>query len=582
MLELHNGWSARTLTGWANHHLRQPPGRRSPTARRPDSAVAPEHSWGTPNQLPVRDRDDHSEWPRAFRSRDTLDRVNTSRPDHLTSRLFRRQFVLGPRPVSGLQDWNRLTIDDRFFLAVHPDLDVCSVRLKDLTIILLGYILDPERPSATNVEILEAVANTASTFEDLIESTKDKNGRFALIVRVDDQYRILHDAIGYRQVFFHRDSSGGVWCASQPSLIAAILGLAVDEGIRGDLWQLPLFRQTSGYWYPGNITLYRDIFHLYSNHYLDLINGEVTRYWPRTSINRLSIEAAVSRCSELLRGTFASAIHRFDLGLTITSGYDCRVLLSACRDLIKDIHFVTHTHQQLDESGEDIQIPKAMLKRFELPHHVARHTEDIDRSFHQDFVTSVTGAKKSAEQNAYAFYTLFQSLDQEIVVALGEGGGLGKTVYRLPSLIKPNPKSLATLARMRGSHTAETAFGDWLETTESLLDKGMMITDLFYWEMRLGNWSTLAISCYDLVFESLLPFNCRSVLETLIGVDEEYRRPPNYTHVHLVEEMWPELLDFPINPRFRKTEALVQGIKKQKWYDGLRDLKFLYHYLFGS
>lgn len=247
------------------------------------------------------------------------------------------------------------------------------------------------------------------------------------------------------------------------------------------------------------------------------------------------------------------------------------------------IHYLTHTHSNLNENGPDIQIPRKLLERFGLKHHIAHHSNEVANDFQIIFKKNVTGAKNLHSRNAYAFLKYFQSIGIEMVVAAGEGGGLGKSVYpRLPSFFEVNEKALATLAGMRGSQTAERAFEEWLESANIAVAFGINILDLLYWEMRLGNWSTLAISSYDIVFESFLPFNCRKLIEYLISVDKKYRVPPNYTHVYLIDHMWPELLELPINPPSNKKEEFRKKIRGKNFYGKLRLLKFMYRYLLGS
>src|SRR3990172_5475170 len=68
--------------------------------------------------------------------------------------LFRRQFVLGPRFAEGFLTWNRLELTPLLRLAVHPDLPTCTARRGKRSIALLGYILDPDDPGATDADIV--------------------------------------------------------------------------------------------------------------------------------------------------------------------------------------------------------------------------------------------------------------------------------------------------------------------------------------------------------------------------------------------------------------------------------------------
>lgn len=496
--------------------------------------------------------------------------------------LFRRQFILGTHYIKGLERWNKVIIDNKLFLTVHPDLEVLKITFEEKIIVLLGYILDPFNPSLSNLEIINNIAEKVSAADDIFPYIDSMCGRFVFIVKIKDELRIFNDAAGYRQIFYYTDDKNSIWCASQPSIIASEFGLKTSQGIVKDFYQLPVVKSEIARWYPGDMTVYKDIYHLIPNHYLDLNSGNVKRFWPVKSIKPISIEKAVEYSSKILQGAFESASNRFNLALTVTAGYDTRVLIASCNLIKEKIHFLTHTHSNLDENGLDIQIPRELLKRFGLKHHIVHHSSKVNDNFGIIFKRNVTGAKDSAERNAYAFFKYLQHSDTEMVVAQGEGGGIGKSFYQLPAFFQVNGKALATSTGMRGSRIAESAFEKWLESAKKAVDNGINIKDLLYWEMRLGNWSTIAISSYDIVFESFLPFNCRILMQYLISVDKKFRLPPNYTHVYLIDKMWPELLEIPINPPANKKEEIVGKIRSKKFFGKVRSLKLMYGYLMGS
>lgn len=496
--------------------------------------------------------------------------------------LFRRQFVLGSNDLKSFPKWSKVSINGKLFVSAHPDLDVLKVTFKENTIVLLGYILDPFNPTFNNLEIVNRIAERISTADDIFPYLDSKCGRFAIIVKINNELRIFNDAAGYRQIFYYTDDANNIWCASQPSIITEEFGLKTDEEIVKDLSHLPLINNESARWYPGNLTLYKDIHHLTPNHYLDLNSGEVKRYWPVKSLEPISVEKAAEYSSKILQGAFESASKRYNLALTITAGYDTRVLLAACNKLKEKIHYITHTHGNLDENMPDIKIPQKMLERFGLQHHIAYHSDKVDNDFKNIYKRNVTGAKDLHKKNAYAFLKYFENMGKEMVVAQGEAGGLGKRFYRLPPYFKFNEKTLATVAGMRGSRNAEQAIGEWLESANKAVALGINILDLLYWELRLGNWSTLAVSSYDIVFESFIPFNCRKLMECLISVETKYRLTRKNIHLCMIDRMWPELLEFPLNPPIDKKDEIMNKLRNKKFYGKLRFLRFMYHYLVGS
>jgi len=136
--------------------------------------------------------------------------------------LYRRQYILTPRPIDSFGNWKQIHISDNVFLSSHPDLPVIVTKTKDRSIILLGYIIDPYNPRFNDAQIVEDVINRSKTADEVFKNIADKCGRFAMVVKMGGDFRIFSDACGLRQVFYHVDKQNSVWCASQPHVIAQI------------------------------------------------------------------------------------------------------------------------------------------------------------------------------------------------------------------------------------------------------------------------------------------------------------------------------------------------------------------------
>jgi hypothetical protein len=71
--------------------------------------------------------------------------------------LFRRQFLLGPDFVEQLPHWEKLKIADKLFATIHPDLNYVHKVSATSSITLLGFILDPDHPEASDNDIIESL-----------------------------------------------------------------------------------------------------------------------------------------------------------------------------------------------------------------------------------------------------------------------------------------------------------------------------------------------------------------------------------------------------------------------------------------
>ena len=313
--------------------------------------------------------------------------------------LYRRQFILGPSFNNSISGWTRIEINRRLFIYVHPDLHVTKIFFKHKFIILMGYILNPYVPEQKDSDIILEILKKINNVDDVFQIVSSMCGRYVLVIGINNELKIFSDAAGLRQIFYYRNESS-IWCASQPSLIAEYCDITIDEDVEKELELLPLFSETSEYWFPGNLSVYRNVYHLTPNHYLDINSGAVVRYWPRKRLESITISNCLEISSKILQGVFKAACNRFRLAFGITAGLDTRILLAACKEVIHDIYFFTHTHKSLNRNGADITIPKSLFADLGLKHHVLDYFNDMSDDFKYYFYKNVTYARKEKGINA--------------------------------------------------------------------------------------------------------------------------------------------------------------------------------------
>ena len=489
---------------------------------------------------------------------------------------FRRQYVFGPRNVTIFPGWKTEALPDGNFLSVHPDLPFTIVEKEKSYLVVLGYIVDPGSEFHDDSGIISSLLMRAGSFEDLFSNLEIMGGRYIMIAHMHGTTILFSDATGFRQTFYYTDSSGRLWCASQPSVLAELFGLCTDECIERELFSIPMFNHGSEYWYPGILTAYKEVSHLLPNHYLDITAKRQIRYWPRKPITSISCDECIEQVSPLLRGLFRDISNRFSLAVTVTAGLDSRLLLAASKEMRSSVHYLTHTHRTMGVSGIDIVLPSIMLPELGLRHHVIFHSEKMDPDFERIFRRNVTTARVEKGINAYAMHCHFEELGEEMVVANGIGGEITRSFFNLPKLIPVNGNSLARLTGMAGSPCAVEQFDMWLSDASSVTHYGISVLDLFYWEQRVGNWAAMAFSEYDISYEGFSPFSCRRLLELLLGVDKKYRLGPRYEiHTRLIEELWPETMHYAINPAKNRRAAWAKNFRYSYIHSILKTLKYM-------
>jgi hypothetical protein len=103
---------------------------------------------------------------------------------------------------------------------------------------------------------------------------------------------------------------------------------------------------------------------------------------------------------------------------------------------------------------------------------------------------------------------------------------------------------------------------------------------LLLWEQLLGNWGAVGNSESDIAIEEFDPYDSHYMYETLLGVDEVAIKGNRHLMFReMLRRMWPELLEFPINPPSTFKDRIRWSLKRVGAYDALKMLRYEAHYL---
>jgi hypothetical protein len=467
-------------------------------------------------------------------------------------RLFPNQFILGPAYVDGLPDWQMVGVDDCIKLTVHRGLLVTQVHDVHRSLTLLGFILDPHDPGATDEDVLRRLLAGFSSIRDLIRLTASYGGRWLIVATLGSDAWLFTDALGLRQAFYTPQAhGGGIWGGSQPGTIAEILGLSVDEEARTFVDSYTV-RSDPEYRWPATATPYKEVRHLLPNHFLDLKTGASHRYWPDRPLTALGASDALDMLAECLPGLVNAAVARFDLVLGLTAGWDSRLVLAASRAVKDKIAYVTVRQRTMPEGATDVATAARLMASLGLGHQIIRAPVTTSAAFSYQFKRSVGFAHKHYAADAEAIFDFTRA---QKVALTGSGAEVGRCSFRsqlpLSRWRRVTARDLSRLQRMNALPFALKHFDNWLSDLGDT--HGINVLDLFEWEQGHGNWLAMTQLEFDSAWRDIFtPYNSRDVLVTLLSVDESYRRKPEYRLFRdLMARLWPEVLREPINPERR-------------------------------
>jgi hypothetical protein len=463
------------------------------------------------------------------------------------------QFVLGPKHLESFAG-NRAVVAGSLRLAVDSSLALTRVAEAGRELVLIGHILDPLKPAATNEDILHGLLGSFTDRDGLFESTNGYGGRWVMIASDGKDRFLFNDALGLRQVFYTEPNEcGTVWAMSQPGVVARALNLPLDPEAAAFM-ESKAFQSHPEYRWPGAASPFRAIKHLLPNHWLNLNTGASRRYWPARPLPRVAPDDAVARLAVLLPGMVQAVAQRFDLALSLTAGLDSRLVMAAARPIIDRVAFVTVHQNNMSHDHPDLTIPDRILSRLGLAHEAIRAEPAMTPEFRRRYDAAVYLAHEHYGPDAEVLARRFL---RRTAALTGSGAEVGRCSFRkdLPfsgyRTIKP--RHLARLQRMERETFALRHFAAWL--TDATPRHNVKLLDLFEWEQGHGNWLAMTQLEFDIAWREIItPYNCRAVFTTLLGVDERYRRAPDYRLFRrLIGQLWPELLQEPINPKRRRT-----------------------------
>jgi hypothetical protein len=95
----------------------------------------------------------------------------------------------------------------------------------------------------------------------------------------------------------------------------------------------------------------------------------------------------------------------------------------------------------------------------------------------------------------------------------------------------------------------------------------------------LGNWGAVGNSESDIALDEVNSYDSNLLHETLLGVDERYADyKKNILFQEMIRRMWPELLQWPINPPYTLRGRVLSSLDKVGVLGALKEMKYQTEY----
>jgi hypothetical protein len=487
---------------------------------------------------------------------------------------FRGQFILAKDPIEELRGWNIIIINS-FRLYVHPDIEVNQAEEMQNSIVLIRKIFDPYNFLKDNSTILKDILNCTSSTKDILLKIKRYAGSYVIIGKIKNEFNIWSDARATQEIYYCTNSNQIV-CGSQPNLIARFSNPVIEktkDSLVLDFYENYLFDSR----WVGIETCFENIRHLLPNHYLNIHDRRPYRYWPNSRIELLSIQEAVSKSCKYLKGIMKSIVHRYSVMMAVTAGTDSRTLLAASREVLDNIYCFVN-NRGLGYFNPDIEIPNKIFKDIGKKFHVHDVPEDVDDEFRKIYLNNTFLANERLLPSIYnVFYRGYQ--DKILILGVGE---IGRTFYGLQPK-KLNSHRMASKLGYSDCPYVIDQFDKYISEMLPIANSfGINAMIILYWEQRLGNWGAVRNSESKIAIEKIDPFNSHLLNEIFLGVNEKYKNYQESLCIlfkEMIKSMWPELLEYPVNPSISLRDRIKSGLMMIGAYEILKELKYQVSYM---
>lgn len=292
-------------------------------------------------------------------------------------------------------------------------------------------------------------------------------------------------------------------------------------------------------WIPGPLTAHEGLARLLPNHYLDLADWRPVRFWPRPDFaTGCAPEAAVEIVAERMQGFIAAAADEARVGVTLTAGFDSRMVLAASRSVAGRLEYFTFTPPR---PGLDQIRAGELATRLGLAHRLmplVAATPAEQEAWDRAVGHVITHPNRQAHPS-------LRPLDHDLILT-GIRGETGRArLYRHDwATIDTRPATVSlVLSRLGQPQDPElvAALEPWLAGIAHLPTS--LVLDLAVLELFFATLWRPA-QCAEAL--ELLPFADRAVQTAFLSVPPE-AKGEDRLFVAAIRAMWPEALDLPVN-----------------------------------
>ncbi|TDC54425.1 hypothetical protein E1212_03015 [Jiangella ureilytica] len=459
----------------------------------------------------------------------------------------------GPDWADVTAPWPSLTVGALTYRFQHRTAYAHSVAqtARDRTpeVVLIGHAVDVEHGTSDRHWIAAYVASLAAEhgLDAVVRYVAYLGGRFTCFVHDGDELTVIPDCHATQSVYWSGSGRDFV-ASSHVELAGQAADAAVDEHAHDLYDTLVEIRGSAGTKYlPGIATAYRSVRPLIPNCLLeaDLASGRTVhrRFYPFEELREMDVKVTYERFEELFRAHLRLLSTFGPVGISVTSGLDSRTTLAGGREFLPPNSFAFTFYRSTnpaDAHAEDLYGGNQTAWNYQLPHRVIRWDGRIKSPAFDAIFTTTFPRLSQARTIAQAFY---DGLPRDFFHFQSTIAETGTVFYKRREVTEISAQRLTHLwhgADVARVESLVAAFEEFIHYADFRADNlhGYDYHDLFYWEHRNSRWAANRYHEADLAHRVLLPFNQRSLIETMLSLPFKDRADRVLLH-HLIDRFPP-------------------------------------------
>ena len=468
--------------------------------------------------------------------------------------MFRNQYILTNKAIKVTEDINQLSIAN-FSLHFGKDIEHYTIQKGNKQITLLGYVFH----CYNNKIEQELITNLFELNEQaLLDELDCWCGHFVVFI-AGETFQVYNDACASFKVFYG-ENDGYKSIGSDPKILTRFLNFKEDKRPEKlKFYQSDYFLKNKIR--AGNETKFAKLFQLTANQHLNIGDLESRRNFPRRKRIEISEQEACGKLMPIFNNLILNINKRYNIYTSVTAGFDSRVSMAATKKYSKEITYYTFKFPNKAEDYIDYRIPKQITSKLNLKYILKPLINKLPEIEKEKILSSYTTPRLKA---FLQYFEEFPKNEKENILMTGGVSEVAKNY--LENVPISTGKHIVRAIHFPDNAYLFNYYQSWLDKNQLTINSfDYNLLDIVHWEQDITSFAGQNMHYAHQYTKIISIFNCTKVLEIMLAVNTEKRdaKDPKF-YKYLVNEMWPELNEFPYNPSLK--EQLIRLFKKIRLY----------------